>query len=383
MHLKLRSVADLLCHVEQQGDLCGVAVYELDLCHVDQTIKAVSSNNAVYLGCRLTITERQHIESTGGLILPRLPDLPFLPYRSKLYTSDELMAGYRMGQPDSREDTVDGQIWAWYRSRHDKLGARLSMADAIAQRLHDHAMDNALVDLLSTDPADRGSARRVVAIMGGHALARTDTAYADVVRLGRLLAQDGMLVASGGGPGAMEAAHVGAWLRDQDGTALTQALSMLSPAPHFRDAGWVETAVDVRQRWPSGSQVDSLAIPTWFYGHEPTNLFATHVAKYFSNSLREDGLLAIATSGVIYAPGSAGTLQEVFMDAAQNHYGTFDVVSPMVFLGRDYWTQQRPVRPLLEKLAENRQYRPLLAFVDTPAEAAAFIASHPPIDYKG
>ena len=35
------------------------------------------------------------------------------------------------------------------------------------------------------------------------------------------------------------------------------------------------------------------------------------MAKYFSNSLREDGLLAIATHGVVYAPGSAGTTQDV------------------------------------------------------------------------
>jgi hypothetical protein len=53
----------------------------------------------------------------------------------------------------------------------------------------------------------------------------------------------------------------------------------------------------------------------------------------FSNSIREDGLLAISLYGVIYAPGSAGTTQEIFMDATQNHYGSFGYYSPMVFLG--------------------------------------------------
>ena len=59
----------------------------------------------------------------------------------------------------------------------------------------------------------------------------------------------------------------------------------------------VVTALAVRDRCPGGRQ--SLGVPTWFYGHEPTNLFATHVAKYFANSIREDGLLAIADAAGI------------------------------------------------------------------------------------
>ena len=39
------------------------------------------------------------------------------------------------------------------------------------------------------------------------------------------------------------------------------------------------------------------------------------------------------------------------MDAAQNHYVTFGVVSPMVFLGTHYWTREKPVYPLLTALA--------------------------------
>jgi hypothetical protein len=94
-----------------------------------------------------------------------------------------------------------------------------------------------------------------------------------------------------------------------------------------KDAAWAETALEVRARTTGAS---SVGIPTWFYGHEPINVFPTHHAKYFSNSVREEGLLAIAKHGVIYAPGSAGTIQEIFQDAAQNHYGTYTEVSPMV-----------------------------------------------------
>ena len=106
------------------------------------------------------------------------------------------------------------------------------------------------------------------------------------------------------------------------------------------------------ERFPDGAE--SLAVPTWFYGHEPTNQFATHVAKYFANSIREDGLLAIATRGVVFSPGAAGTTQEVFQDATQNHYAVFGTASPMVFLDSVFWNEILPAEPLLRTLAGDR-----------------------------
>ena len=94
-------------------------------------------------------------------------------------------------------------------------------------------------------------------------------------------------------------------------------------------------------------------------------------------------LLAIAKHGVIYAPGSAGTIQEIFQDAAQNHYGTFEMASPMVFFGRRYWTEEKPVYPLLEGLAAGRQYGDLLTITDDVDEVVDFIATHPPVVYEG
>ena len=144
--------------------------------------------------------------------------------------------------------------------------------------------------------------------------------------------------------------------------------------------GYIDCAYAVLDAYPDGAE--SLAIPTWFYGHEPTNLFSKHIAKYFSNSIREDGLLAIAKHGVIYSPGSAGTIQEVFMDAAQNHYGTFHLVSPMVFFGGDYWRKTKPVYPLMRHLAEGKQYAQLLSISDDVDEIVDFIIDHPPVQYE-
>jgi predicted Rossmann-fold nucleotide-binding protein len=140
---------------------------------------------------------------------------------------------------------------------------------------------------------------------------------------------------------------------------LDHAISMLSEAPSYVDALWLDTAMRVRALYPVGKYV-SLGVPTWLYGHEPATPFATHIAKYFENAIREDGILTIAKGGIIYSPGSAGTMQEIFQDAVQNHYLSFGYASPMVFLDTEYWSEEMPVYPLLKHLATKGKYRNLL-----------------------
>jgi predicted Rossmann-fold nucleotide-binding protein len=89
-------------------------------------------------------------------------------------------------------------------------------------------------------------------------------------------------------------------------------------------------------------------------------------------------LLSIATHGVIFAPGSAGTIQEIFQDAAQNHYRTCGFASPMIFLGRRYWEHTKPVYPLLQQLAAGEAYRDLLCITDSVDEAVERIKAFKP-----
>jgi predicted Rossmann-fold nucleotide-binding protein len=196
--------------------------------------------------------------------------------------------------------------------------------------------------------------------------------YREVVLLARELTRQGFFTVSGGGPGAMEATHVGAWFARRTDAEVEEALALLAQAPSYKDREWLARAFDVRRRFPledaDRPACASLGIPTWHYGHEPPNPFATHIAKYFANSVREEGLITIAQGGIIYAPGSAGTIQEVFQDACQNHYNTVGVVSPMVFLGREFWTRTRPVYPLLAQLAQGQEYGRYLRLTDSREE---------------
>lgn len=169
----------------------------------------------------------------------------------------------------------------------------------------------------------------------------------------------------------MEATHLGAWFAERDDNDLIDAVSILSEAPLYTPKDkWLDTAFTVIKKYPltSVEKCQSLGIPTWLYGHEPPSCFATNIAKYFANSVREEGLLAIATYGVIFAPGSAGTIQEVFQDAAQNHYNSFDVISPMIFLGHGYWKWEKPIFPVLSQLAAGREYSSLIHITDSRSE---------------
>ena len=352
----------------------GCLLQGLDLRSENEELLNANVQGAVFLGCKLHQGVVLHLVAGGATVFPDLGKArPYHPTRSKLYTLNELMKGFEAHVVDSFEQSADIAIYNHFQGfRRDKHPPIL---ETLAQRLHDHAIDDALSGVL----AENGG-RRVVGVMGGHALKRNDVLFREVARIGWSLAQKGYFVATGGGPGAMEAANLGAWMSCYDEHDLLAAVDILAAEPDYRKHEYLLLGYEVLDRYPNGAE--SLAVPTWFYGHEPSNQFSSHIAKYFSNSLREDGLLAIATHGVVYAPGSAGTIQEVFMDAAQNHYGTFHHVSPMVFLGDDEWTVQRPVLPLLRALAADRQYSHMIGNASSAEGVVRFIQEHPPVEYK-
>ena len=354
---EIHSLEEFDSYIEAHGSLAGAVIQGVDLRDRRETVLSSACNGTVFLGVTLDVAALRHVNDAGAIVFPDLPDLPFDPYRPALYTQDDLTPA------------LDEEIYEW--AQLHPRGSHLPVMHALARRLHDHAIDDALRDHLDHYP-------NVVAVMGGHGLTRSDPTYREVVGLGHGLAQRGWHVATGGGPGAMEAANLGAWLSPQPEPALELALATLAEATDFHDFDpYHEAAEAVRRHYPDGEL--SLAVPTWFYGHEPTNLFASHIAKYFANSIREDGLLAIAQRGVVFAPGSAGTTQEVFQDATQNHYEVFGVISPMVFLGREFWQNELPALPLLRNLAGKQRYADLIGVVDSAAEAVAFLDEHPPL----
>lgn len=362
-------IEDMYQLIAQRDSLRNKAIQGLDFSKIDIHWEKIDLRDTLFLGCRFANLEDECVvKRRGAYVFPRLDHLPYNPYRARLYTWQELMAGY-----DPQDDqSLDFRIYQHVLAQ----GRYPNIKEALAQRIHDHAIDDALRDFLEFDEHEM-TRKKGVGFMGGHGTPRTDPFFRKVAQAARRLTQEGYFVISGGGPGIMEAANFGAYMAEASEDDFEVAIHILCHAPSFHDVGYIRQSRLVLERHPTGCQ--SLAVPTWFYGHEPTNLFATHIAKYFSNSIREDGLLAISLFGIVYAPGSAGTTQEIFMDATQNHYGSFGYYSPMIFFGQERYMKDTLLYPLLRQLSWGRPYAEMLSITDEPEDVVQWIQQHPPI----
>lgn len=278
-------------------------------------------------------------------------DVPYDVTPKRLYNGFDLFDVFDSDEPDTFENCYDTLVY-----KHlVKTGKQASSSrENICRAIHDTCISNLMRDFLSNYEQ-----KQVVGIMGGHAMKRTDDAYKQTVMISKKLTELGFLVLSGGGPGAMEASHLGAWMAGRSEEEVNEAIEILSVAPCFKDNGWLASAFEVVSRYPQ-LNYKSLAIPTWYYGHEPPTIFATHIAKYFNNSIREDTILTEAYGGLIYMPGSAGTLQEIFQEAVQDHYVSFGYASPMVFVGKKFWSEEVPVWPFIQNMISTGHYKNLI-----------------------
>ena len=280
-----------------------------------------------------------------------LRQVPFDVTPQSLYNASILYDTLQADPKSPVENCYDQRVYHHYidNGKHAKREE-----EQLARALHDFAIGKAMDYYL-----DKIDPLTVVGVMGGHQLRRDDATFKEIVLLSKRLTELGSLMITGGGPGAMEATHMGAWMAGRTIEEVDEAIGIVQPAPTFKDEGWITTALEVMRRFPQ-QKYRSLGIPTWLYGHEPSTPFATDIAKFFDNSIREDTILTIAYGGIIYTPGSAGTMQEVFQEAVQNHYLSFELSSPMIFLGTRFWTEEMPVYPFLQQLITMGKYKNLL-----------------------
>ncbi|MGA8115025.1 MAG: hypothetical protein WCA46_15270 [Actinocatenispora sp.] len=354
------------------GGLAGLTVQGLRLDTgpaVD--LSGVDVTDTLFVGCRFTGTEVAiDLVRRGAHVVPEFPEAPFPTQPSRLYQPDDLVAGFA---DDGFASMYDTRVYEHFLAHG---GVHADVRTALVQRLHDAGIDDALADLLD-DWAGQARPGPVVGVMGGHAEHRGSAGYLLAAQLGRALAAAGALVVTGGGPGVMEAANLGSYLAGRPESELTDAVDTLATAPDFTDHDrYTRVALQVRHRFPAEGRAGGLAVPTWLYGHEPANLFAGGIAKYFSNAVREDTILSLCRGGVVFAPGRAGTVQEVFQAATKLFYRVDGATGPLVFLDRTFWTDVLPVRQLLGPLLADTPAGDLtdtVHLIDDVAEAVAIL----------
>lgn len=414
---EIESLDELNRFLDEPGhDWHDVACQGLDL--TDAALDArlqreVLADSTTFLGCTLSPALVAHAVAAGAYVFPPRRGWQFDPFRAFTYSAGELLGGYDRRDPSTYRRTMD---WTCYEASMDERTKRrrtdIGMGAAVFFRIHDSHVEDALDEFLKPDPGDNRTWRRAVAIMGGHDLPRLekvrdaadvpgidDAPYMKVALLGWKLARAGFTVVTGGGPGAMEAGNLGAWFAARSeselraGVRLLERVRKIEPiapgSPRWNSGEWLDPAFEVMEHYPrdrSDPRTESVGIPTWFYGHEPPNPFATHIAKYFENSLREEGLLAVATHGLIVAEGNAGTVQEIFQDACQSYYKTYGDPAPMVLFGARYWNRSgfgpvdakhKPVWPLLQQLASEKGFGHLVMLTDSIDETLAFLGRPP------
>lgn len=372
-----------------QGVPHEAAVKELDLTSFENNILKHNFNGCLFLGCDLSNHSSGFISCHGGMVISNRKDVFFEVFRSKLYSPKELFKGFDPKKEDGYKCTYDYKIYEDYIKAG--MDTTKSILVTLTRRLHDHSITDALQEIISD--------RKVVAIMGGHSMERKDPYYFIIAKISRILTQKGFLLTSGGGPGAMEATHVGAYFAARTEKEMKSAINEMKIRPEgaikgkeYADKDWLHRAWKVLEKYPipKGKEKKSMSIgiPTWLYGHEPPTIFATHIAKYFANSIREDGLVTIAKHGIVFAPGSAGTTQEIFQDATQNHYAPYNTIesvkkyiSPMILFGVDHWTNKRPLWEFMQKISEGQPCSELLYLTEDADEVIEKIVSYDPEKY--
>ena len=364
-------------NTKESKDLTNLVIQGINFKNENIDWSQFKYENTTFLSCAFNRNQATEVISYGAIVYPKFKNLPYNPNRNSLYTYQELLEGYNF----ENDASVDLKIY----QRFVKNKYNPPLFEAMAQRLHDFNIDESLRRLMGFDKKGM-TEKKAVGFMGGHATRRGSEYYIKVAKAAKLLAEKDYYIMTGGGPGIMEAANLGAYMANRTDEELATAIEILSDLDFdnqieiprdYLAKNYVNNALKVLEMFPDGKE--NLAIPTWFYGHEPSNVFASHIAKYFSNSLREDTLLAMALYGVVYAPGSAGTTQEIFQEAAQNHYGTFGYYSPMVFLSKKRYVEDTSLYSVLHQLAVDQPYKELLYLTDDPQLVSEFIQNHPPI----
>jgi hypothetical protein len=92
--IEIESLAEFDARLRKTQRLNGWFVQSVDLTERTDALLNVDPRGAVFLGCLFAPTVEHHLRRSGALLFPRLPDLPFDPYRTRPYDAAELYGSH-------------------------------------------------------------------------------------------------------------------------------------------------------------------------------------------------------------------------------------------------------------------------------------------------
>ena len=88
----IHSLAEFDAHLRRHGTLADAVVQGIDLRGRAEELRAAACPGAAFLGAAMSDETLRHVLASGAVVLPPLRDLPFNPYRPRLYSQAELTA---------------------------------------------------------------------------------------------------------------------------------------------------------------------------------------------------------------------------------------------------------------------------------------------------
>ncbi len=350
--MEIQSTAELAEWLAAGRPLGGVRLQDVDLGPVEaDLLRETRLGGLVVLGGAVSRALLVHLQQHGAVVFPGSPDTPVDVYRAHLYTGRELYAG--LDEPGGYAATVDSRAYEWARDRRLAGDAYATLLKA----MHDDSVSDALDEWVA--------GRRVVGIMGGPQ--PSPAAPAGTRRRpgpARSLAEAGLLVATGGGPGAMEAANLGRG-RALGRRARTRRWSCcVRCRPSLPDVGaWVRVAfevVDVVRGWSGGSRRREVGVDP-AVARRPDLVLRPRAAERLRRGHREVLLQrgprgraarAVERRGDRHAGGRRDRAGGVpARDPALLRAGR-STPPPLVLVGVDHWVETLPVWPLLRAMAQ-------------------------------
>ena len=310
--MEIESLDALDRALARSAPLAGLRLQGLDLRGRAAALLARTDlEGLVVLGGQLTPELEHHLRRCRALIFPNDPHAPVDPYRATLYRPEELYAGLAdagyAGTPDAR-------AYRWSRDASTRSDVFVTLLRAI----HDDSMSDALDELVA--------GRSVV---GRHGRPRHPARHAAVRRGGAAWGTRSPAPGSSWPPEAAPArwrrptsapsAGTGRALDGGPGPPRRGAVVRRRTSPPGRPSRCRCGRTPHRRRAPRRA---ALGVPTWFYGHEPPNVFVRRGSPSSSPTpCARTACWPGARAGVVVLPGAAGTVQEVFQAATRLYYG--------------------------------------------------------------